>query len=568
MSINKNDKIILDQIIDQQHKERAPKNKKSEFFEMFVAEQILKEYDLGLDEIEAGLIGSGGDGGIDAMYTLINGDMVMEDTNLEPFKKNIFITIVVIQTKLSESFKEDSIRKMIAASEEIFNLANDLHQLQSVYNKGLLSGAEIFRNTYKDLAKKFPTLEFRFIYASKGSDIHPNVKRKSDLLENKIKELFSNADFKFDFLGASELLGLTRRQAPTSYELALAESPISSAGEVGYICLVRLHDYSKFIQDENGQLRRNIFEANVRDYQGPTEVNGEIAQSLEVKGREDFWWLNNGITMIALKATQSGKTITLEEPQIVNGLQTSTEIHRYFSKSQEYEDERNVLVRVIVPTKDESRDRVIKATNSQTKIPPASLWATDKIHRDIEEYLRQYDLYYDRRKSYYKNESRPSEKIIGIPLMAQAVMAILLQRPNDARARPSSLLKKDSDYKEIFSTELPIEIYKICPYILKKVDIYLRLNTNHDSKERNNIKFYISMRIAALIVGEVSPSASTLAKIDLNKVSDKIINDSYISVKNIYDALGSNDQVAKGTELVKRIKSNLLEIINQKKDVK
>ena len=169
-----------------------------------------------------------------------------------------------------------------------------------------------------------------------------------------------------------------------------------------------------------GQLRRNLFESNVRDYQGSTAVNGEISQSLRVNAGEDFWWLNNGITIIAAKATQSGKTLTFEDPQIVNGLQTSTEIFQYFSEADTESDERNVLVRIIVPTKAESRDRVIKATNSQTSIPPASLRATDKIHRDIEEYLRPFGLYYDRRKNYHKNEGRPLEKIVSIPLMAQS----------------------------------------------------------------------------------------------------------------------------------------------------
>ena len=55
--MNKNDKIILDTTLDQQHQERAPTSSKSEFFEMFVAEQALKEHDLAYDELEAGLIG-------------------------------------------------------------------------------------------------------------------------------------------------------------------------------------------------------------------------------------------------------------------------------------------------------------------------------------------------------------------------------------------------------------------------------------------------------------------------------------------------------------------------------
>jgi len=58
---------------------------------------------------------------------------------------------------------------------------------------------------------------------------------------------------------------------------------------------VRLRDFFAFISDSSGGLRRTIFEANIRDYQGRTEVNGDIQLSLQDPHQEDFWWLNNGI---------------------------------------------------------------------------------------------------------------------------------------------------------------------------------------------------------------------------------------------------------------------------------
>ena len=157
---------------------------------------------------------------------------------------------------------------------------------------------------------------------------------------------------------------------------------------------------------------RGIFEANVRDYQGSNEVNEGIQAGLRDTGPEEFWWLNNGVTVLASKANLSGKSLTIEDPQIVNGLQTSTEIFKYFQASNTQADERSLLIRVIVPPVPESRDRIIKATNSQTPMPVASLRATEKIHRDIEEYLRTFGLFYDRRKNYYKNDGKPIEKII------------------------------------------------------------------------------------------------------------------------------------------------------------
>lgn len=93
-----NDQIILDQIVEEQRTSRFPSANKSEFFEMYVVEQVLKDFDLSDEEIESGLVGNGGDGGIDAIYTFANGELVREDFDYEPLKKNVLIEVVIIQS--------------------------------------------------------------------------------------------------------------------------------------------------------------------------------------------------------------------------------------------------------------------------------------------------------------------------------------------------------------------------------------------------------------------------------------------------------------------------------------
>lgn len=64
-----------------------------------------------------------------------------------------------------------------------------------------------------------------------------------------------------------------------------------------------------------------------------------------------------------------GKELIIHHPEIVNGLQTSNEIYRFFRGNPALKDARSILVRVIVPEDEESRDKIIRATNSQTPIP-------------------------------------------------------------------------------------------------------------------------------------------------------------------------------------------------------
>jgi hypothetical protein len=561
-----NDRIILDQILEQRQQMLAPDLTAHEYFEIFSAEQILKDYALSYDEIRSGIVGQGGDGGIDSMYTLINEELLQEDSDPGIYKKIIDFRVVIIQSKTSGSFAEDPIDKLTATTEDLFDLSKNLKDLSQVYNKEVISAAERFRNAFKVTASKFPDLTFCYYYASKGADPNPNVQRKVERLRRAISQLFSSAEFNFEFLGAKELLALARRVPKTSHTLNLAENPISSTGEVGFICLVRLRDYYNFITDDEGNILRDIFEANVRDYQGVNEINEQIQETLRSAQQEDFWWLNNGSTIIASKATQSGKALTIENPEIVNGLQTSTEIYNYFKEARNLEDNRTILVRVIVPDKQESRDRVIKATNSQTPISPASLRATDKIHRDIEEYFKPYSLYYDRRKNYHKNDGKPIDRIIGIPMVAQAVMAIVLQRPDDARGRPSSLIKEDTDYKSIFNPKYPIGTFYFCTALMRYVEEKLKTEFT-DRKDRNNTKYHVAMYIAALLAGKARPSAEDIAKLSVSDISDAIFSTAMTQVRTLYEILGPNDRVAKGPQFLEEVKIDIAEQIARRQTI-
>ena len=194
----------------------------------------------------------------------------------------------------------------------------------------------------------------------------------------------------------------------------------------------------------------------------------------------------------------------------------------------------------------------------QTVVQQASLRATDKIHRDIEEYLRPRGLFYDRRKNYYKNEGKPRDKIVAIPHLAQSVMGILLRRPDTARGRPSSLLKKDEDYLKVFNQDYPIQLYYVCAEITRRVEKYLKSSDAAlAAKDRNNLRFYVAMHGALTLCGKQKPSAVELAKIDVSNLDTATIKKSVDVVKQMYINLGGNDEVAKGPKLLDAINNNL-----------
>ncbi|MCE2499616.1 MAG: AIPR family protein [Dehalococcoidia bacterium] len=549
-----NQRTILNQLLEQYRLALDPDDTPDHFFEYFAAEQALKDFDISSDEIESGLVGDGGDGGIDGLYLLVNGQLIQEEWNFADLRKNISVELIVVQAKTHNGFQETPVERFITVSEDLLNLDSDAGELSEIFNEQVVELMTRFHAVYKELTIKNPSLKLTFVYACKGDKPGRTVQRKVGLLKQAVEGQLPACMFDFRFLGANELVELFRRQPPRNYLLPLAENPITVSAKSGFVCLANLRDFFAFITDEQGEFRSHVFESNVRDYQGATEVNEEIQETLTTPLSEDFWWLNNGVSIIASEVTMSGgKTLTIEDPQIVNGLQTSREVYKYFNETEDPETDRNILIKVMVPDDDESRDRIIKATNSQTSIQRASLRATDKIQRDIEDYLKSHGLYYDRRKNFYKNAGIPRAVIIDIPYLAQAVMAILLRRPDTARGRPSSLLKTDEDYAKVFNADYPVHVYYVCVQAMRKIEQALKSNSlDVVRKDRSNLRFYVGMHAVAGAAKHPLPPAE-IAKFDVDRLDDAAIKKSLAVVKKLYEDLGATDQVAKGPQLLQDI---------------
>ena len=480
-------------------------------FELFAFEQILKSRDLTDDEILDGQVGGGDDGGLDGLYTFLDGALLRVDSDIfDPnwvptsVKKNPELTLFAIQAKTTPSFGETAFEKANTTLEILLNLERTEAELTALFSAAVVERIQIFRQAFTLLASRHPTVTLHFAYASKGDTqgVDSKVVTRQVELKARLSGLIYGSTAEVALVGARELLDLSARQRPLALQLRYQDN---MTGADSHVAIVRLADYFDFITDEIGALRTYIFDWNVRDYEGDVEVNREIREGLRDAGSPEFWWLNNGVTVLCSTATISGRTFSLDDVQIVNGLQTSVTIYDHLRTAapDDPSRDRSILVRIIVTEDPPTRDRVIRATNSQTSVTAASLRATDQIQRDLELFFAQRGWYYERRKNYYKNLGRNPERIIGIPFMAQSMMAMGLGEPDNSRARPSSLIKRQADYERLFDPEVGYDIYLYAAATQRHVDDFLKsAPAGANTQERTNLRFHLSTLLVSSAIGE------------------------------------------------------------------
>ena len=553
-----NMQVLLKSLIEKEYEEDCNEFTTIEdFFEFFSAKIVLKSYTLSDEEIMQGIKGAGNDGGCDAIYIFCNGLLVKEDflENRE-IPSDSLLEMIIIQSKTSTSFNEDVIMKWKTVSINLFDLNKDVADYSKRYNEDVRDSFQLFRDVYTALIRKRIKLTLKYWYISEGEQIHPNVKQQGEELKENVKGLFPSAKVSVEYFGAEKIMEILNTPDVRDYQLILADNPISLGVNKDYIALVSLGKYYNFITNGSDTLEQSIFESNIRDYQGSVVVNKEIHNTLDQNDSIDFWWLNNGITILASNISPvTSRSLIITEPEIVNGLQTSNEIYNFFSEYPEKldSDSRHVLVRIIVPSTETVRDNIILATNNQTSIPKSSLRVSDSIHWQIEMFFKQRGLFYDRRKNHYKNLGKKRSEIISVSYLAQSLIAVLLQKPNYSRARPSTLLTNNDYYDFLYKGEIDLIVYYKIIIWANRIKNYLRQCGLYNTSQQGDLLFYVLYYSFARKNNSHKISPNDVQSIDAEALSDGDIAEYCNHIYEIYHSLGGTGKIAKGSQIIEML---------------
>lgn len=518
----KHDIFLIDGIIDERIKQKYPSNDKGEVFEYLAAEQILKDYDLSHDQINEGCVDGHNDGGIDYIFFFINGQLVTDVASFPFPKNNSELEVFFITCKHADSFKLAPVDSIYASLSELIDFCIKTQDLKGEYNQEVLQKRDDFFYIYKHAAYAPENkLKISVIYACRGNkdELGENILARSGQVEHIVSKNFSSCEAQFSFWGSSEIL--TKYRKTKKYDIELPCDKIMAKG-IHSVVLVKLNDYYKFITDEEGQLRRYLFDANVRDYMGLNRVNQDILETLSNPNSSDFWLLNNGVTILVTSLQPFGEFVNLRNIQIVNGLQTTLTVYNFFSLGGVDPNDRCILVKIIKSDDVEMRDSIIKATNNQTNVSLASLHATDKIQRDIEEILLRNGIYYERRVKFYENQGIDTNNIVSPLYVASAFVSLVMKLPYQGALLKQKFMNKQNQYQSVFSEKTDLKIWPQLACMMKKTDSYIE--TKRDCF-RNKEKFlkYLRQILAFFVIAKklrtYAFTVSDLINFDISSIS-------------------------------------------------
>ena len=550
------DQELVTRIVEKSHAREPFHECIDKHFLVFASKHILKNPSLSLkrlslEQLKEGNVDESLDGGIDGLYLFVDSKYVNESTIGEfgDLFGRVKVDLFIIQAKNSLKSSTGIFDQWMTSARDLFNSRRDLNELADDYERPILQTFHRFREILGKIQGTSPEINIHFYYVTKGRQRPSNIDRKLVQLTNTIHDIVPAYNVKFTFLRATDLLTLIRRQPWDVRKLRLANKPISIDDGKSFVALVQLGDFYDFTLNKEGGLEETLFDANVRAWQGENFVNSNIQTSLKSNPENQFWWLNNGVTIIARKIVDLGDSMRLENPVIVNGLQTTNAIYNYFVEAgPDARKDQTILIRTIeIEDVDESddRERIIQATNSQTEVTVEQLRALDKRQYDIETYFITLDqpLYYERRQKYYANLGKSRSQTVTVRKLTQAVLATAQFKPDDARGRPKDYLRSSTDrrYKLVFNRYRKPSVYEFCIRFYEKVDCLLRSDPTileTDRAVRGRLRFFIMthviLRHLNITRPLIYPPVNLLAEQNVADICDHLMLDCAIKVIELH----------------------------------
>ncbi|EOX1608316.1 AIPR family protein [Vibrio cholerae] len=468
--------------------------------------------------------------GIDTFCLIVNDSLVTSINDIEDQRKSkrMDVRFVFIQTKRSSSFDSGEFLKFTAAIKNFFS-PNPSIEL----SEELLVAKDLVEELFKPenarlFANKKPKCDVFFATSGEVSNeehVLGIIAQEEKNLKISVPEVeqFTVKQIGSDYIIDSYNEIENRSSVMINFEKNISCGDISGV-EQSFIGYLPVNEFLKLIKGSDGNIRKNLFYENVRDFQGQgNTVNSEIAETLTNDKKIDkFLLLNNGVTIVAKEFSNIRSTeYEICDYYIVNGCQTSNVLYQHAEEIKNSQ-KLNVPIKIVHTTDNEVIASLIRSTNRQTPVPDEAFVSLEKFHKRLQEYYSRYSevcfekLYYERRSKEFSNGYNRVEKprIVNLHAQIRSFTSIMLGEPQLAMSNnPTTILKEHKD--KIF-----LDDHKYSAYFFSSLLLFLFYNLKEEGKVSN--KYVISRYWICWIARVLATKSIVLGNYNSDKTEIKI----------------------------------------------
>jgi AIPR protein len=476
---------------------QLPPHLAGERFEQFVCSVLLRRFHLdmlGLDELKYVVAGASDDNSTDLLAILIDGVVVQDAQHAQSLLEasdDPRVAYVFAQITTANTFLRTKMNALVSGIDNFFadrsffpeNAALEGRRAVKTAIRTFLgedlAGRESATVYYVAMGNWVQEQELR-----DGPDSPLGWRKYAEHAVRRCGNLQSATTIEVvDKRRLSELLKeLDRVEEPApapSYSRTirvpdLLPMPTVAGLEAGYIGFISALQLIELLERPDGQgLLDLVSFHNVRGFQGmDNSVNTEIAATLAGDRPEEFLLRNNGVTLVAERATYAAGDLSLENYQLVNGWQTSSVLYH---QRQHLGPDASVFVplKVVVTQSDVLRDAIVRSTNRQTAVADVQQSAQTPFVRRLwaafEERRRTGDpeaLWLERRDGEFRGDPTVvAARVVSLRELMGAMTAVVFRQPHVAAKGPAAM---QANERLLFNDQ-----HDVAPYFLSARVLYV-----------------------------------------------------------------------------------------------
>ncbi len=458
--------------------------------------------ELELDQAFDCLTEGGGDFGIDAFHL---GSEVDSE-----FAVTLFQSKYNTNLEGTGAFPVNAIEKMIGALSCLF----DPNQRLGNLNERLRAPVEEARSLIRD--GHLP--QVRVVFCNNG-------RRWNTEGDEAIARSGFGDQVTWEHLNHDTLLHLMRKGKPIDDTLRFTGRLMVEDLNFARVCLGRMPvtEVAELVK-RHGDL---LLERNVRRYLGlhGNRVNQGIRKTLQSSEVENFYFFNNGLTLICSDFNYNGlqKTdaaVQAEGLQIINGGQTCMTIFKTLAEGVPNQElgQASVLVRLYKLPKDREDliARITLATNSQSPVDLRDLHANDEAQQRLEIGFQGLGYQYLRKRA--ESGSRATE--IAAPALAAALLAVWRRAPHQAKFLTREHFGKL--YDKIFTRELNAAQAATAVLLYRFAENRRRRPQEHDPLFVQYGSCFLAMIMGQLLLNQLSIGLPELTHLNFEQARNLI----------------------------------------------